>query len=64
VKPGEPIRGGGPLCRIHARTALALEHALTTASAAFQINETPAPGSPLIREVILPPNPPRARAEE
>jgi pyrimidine-nucleoside phosphorylase len=64
AKPGEPIRAGEPLCRIHARTAPALEHAITTASAAFQINESPEPGSPLIREVILPPNPPRARAEE
>lgn len=54
VKPGEPIRAGDPLCRIHARTHVSLDRALTTASAAFQVSDTPGLALPLIHEVILP----------
>ena len=54
VKPGEPIRAGDALCRIHARTHAALDQAITAASAAFQVSDAPGLALPLIHEVILP----------
>jgi pyrimidine-nucleoside phosphorylase len=54
VKPGESIRAGEPLCRIHARTHTALDQALAAASAAFDVSDAPGLTPPLIHEVILP----------
>ena len=52
AKPGETIRAGDPLGRIHAATAEQARLAAERLAAAFEIADTPPPAEPLICETI------------
>lgn len=54
AKPGEWIRAGDPLCRLHARNGPALDHAIAVASTAFRMTEVQPVTMPLVRDAILP----------
>jgi pyrimidine-nucleoside phosphorylase len=58
VKPGEAIRAGAPLTRVHASTEAAAEAAALRVRTAFVITDAPPPPAPLVVEEIIP-NAPR-----
>ena len=58
AKPGEAVKTGAVLARIHARTEAEAEAALARLGDAFEISNTPVEPKPLIHEIICgPPNP-------
>ena len=52
MKPGEAVKSGGVLARIHARTAAAAAEGSTRLYAAFSISDEPPASAPLILKVI------------
>jgi pyrimidine-nucleoside phosphorylase len=52
ARPGEAVGIGSVLARVHATTPEAAEAACARLQGAFEVSDKPAPGSPLILEVI------------
>ena len=52
AKPGERVRAGSLLARVHAVTAAQAHAALARLQTAFSMAEVPPPTAPLVREVL------------